>query len=599
MVDTPVSLPDKAAPLSITRQLNRWITDAFRRVFDILFSLAMMVFLSPLFLYLVIRIRRDSPGPIFYRGPRLGRNGKVFSIWKFRTMYECPESYDGPPVTAQDDPRITPLGRWLRDTKLNELPQFWNVVKGDMSVVGPRPEDPKIAAEWPAEVRAEILSVRPGVTSPASVIYRDEESLLSAQQVMDTYMDDILPSKLRLDQLYVRHRSFWSDLDIIFWTSLILVPRLGSRQTLEERRLFVGPLSLLMHRHINWLIGDTVVTFVAMGLTGLFWRSLHPLNVGWSVVVPLAIGFAVLFSLSNALLGVNRIDWSQAAANDVFDLLPGAILATIVAMLFNYFYPFSLVAFLYARKIPSWYTRPLLPIGLILMASVLAFAGFVIVRYRSRLITGAATRWVNWRGLGSATQERVLIVGGGETGCLAAWMLSQGRFASAYRVIGFVDDDLYKQDVRIHGVNVLGQRMQIPDLVKRYDVGMIVFAIHNISADERQQVLDICWGTPAKVMMFPDIPAAMTRLERGADPTSLPVNQPASEAIAGTVTFRSPYRYLSRLSLFEMDDRLALLEKAFESGNLESAQLQLHELRAQLRHEIIDLAIAYQKGKET
>src|SRR4030042_6338557 len=163
----------------------------------------------------------------------MGRGGKPFKILKFRTMHERPASYTGLRITAQDDPRITSLGRWLRDSKLNELPQFWNVVKGDMSLVGPRPEDPDIAAQWSDDLRSEILSVRPGVTSPASVIYRNEERLLNGSQVMDTYLEDILPSKLRLDQLYVRHRSFWGDLDVLFWTALVLVPRIGPRQTPE------------------------------------------------------------------------------------------------------------------------------------------------------------------------------------------------------------------------------------------------------------------------------------------------------------------------------------------------------------------------------
>jgi lipopolysaccharide/colanic/teichoic acid biosynthesis glycosyltransferase len=110
---------------------------------------------------------------------------------------------------------------------MNELPQLWNVLVGDMSLVGPRPEDPEIAKGWDPDVRAEVLSVRPGVTSPASVLYRNEETLLQTDQVMSTYLDSILPSKLRLDQLYVRHHSFWLDLDILLWTFLVLLPRLG------------------------------------------------------------------------------------------------------------------------------------------------------------------------------------------------------------------------------------------------------------------------------------------------------------------------------------------------------------------------------------
>src|SRR5690606_29290266 len=104
--------------------------------------------------------------------------GKPFRILKFRTMYECPDSYQGPGITAKGDDRVTPVGQWLRHTKLNELPQLWNVLRGDMSLVGPRPEDPDFVKQWSAETRAELLAVRPGITSPASVLFPDEESLL-------------------------------------------------------------------------------------------------------------------------------------------------------------------------------------------------------------------------------------------------------------------------------------------------------------------------------------------------------------------------------------------------------------------------------------
>ena len=133
-------------------------------------------------------------------------------------MYARPESFRGARITAKDDERITPTGRWLRDTKLNELPQLWNVLVGEMSLVGPRPEDPEFAKTWPADLREEILSVRPGITSPASISYRDEEKRLSSDNLIGDYLNKIAPDKLRLDSLYVRHHTLLTDLDTIFWT---------------------------------------------------------------------------------------------------------------------------------------------------------------------------------------------------------------------------------------------------------------------------------------------------------------------------------------------------------------------------------------------
>lgn len=219
--------------------------------------------LAPIFGLLAIAIKRDSTGPVFYRGPRLGMGGKPFGILKFRTMREEAASYQGPRVTAEGDPRITPLGKWLRDTKFNELPQLWNVFVGEMSLVGPRPEDPELAEGWPREVRAEVLSVRPGITSPASVLFRDEEKMLSGQLLMETYLGDITPSKLRLDQLYVRHRSFLLDLDVLLWTFLVvLVPSLRDKKPPEEY-LFWGPISRLGRKYVNWFIMDTFTTLAA------------------------------------------------------------------------------------------------------------------------------------------------------------------------------------------------------------------------------------------------------------------------------------------------------------------------------------------------
>jgi lipopolysaccharide/colanic/teichoic acid biosynthesis glycosyltransferase len=202
---------------------NQMWTGMAKRAFDIVMAFIGLFFLWPFFIYIAYLIRRDSPGPAFFWGSRMGRNGKPFKMLKFRTMHERPESYQGPLVTSQDDDRITPLGHWLRDMKINELPQLWNVLRGEMSFVGPRPEDPEITKTWPEESFKEILSVRPGITSPASILYHDEEKLLSQANVMGDYFKSILPDKMRLDRLYVRHRSFFADIDTIFWTLAILV----------------------------------------------------------------------------------------------------------------------------------------------------------------------------------------------------------------------------------------------------------------------------------------------------------------------------------------------------------------------------------------
>ena len=565
-----------------------------KRAFDFLVAVLGLVFLSPVFLFTAWRIKRDSPGPVFYHGPRVGRGGKPFDILKFRTMYESPESYNGPRVTGQDDSRVTSIGKFLRDTKLNELPQLWNVLMGEMSLVGPRPEDPEVAASWSNEVRQEVLSVRPGITSPASVLYRNEETLLSGGRVMDIYLGEILPSKLRLDQLYIRHHSFWGDLDIIFWTLLILFPKIG-KYTPREDFLFLGPFSRLMHRHVSWLLADTLITFIAMVMTGLFFRAIAPLNIGWAPAFVLAAGFAFLYSLANYFLGVNRIDWSQAPAIDAIDLVPGAILATAVGLLINYFWPTGLLGIPHTTAVTPWGSEALLPTSMLIMAAVLALAGFTLVRYRARLITGLATRWLTLRGNASSNLERVVIIGGGETGQFAAWMLNNNqKYSGKLQVVGFVDDDLFMQGIRLHGLKVLGQRADIPQLVTKHDIGVLIFAIHNITVSERQQLLNICTSTPAQVVLFPDIPSTLNGIVHNVSTrngsghngkTSKRQAVDTEEKTAPTDPRFQPLPCdlcLTKVSPLKLDGWLEQLEEMTRSGDYDGLITQIKSLRGQL-----------------
>lgn len=189
-----------------------------KRTFDLLASIVGLVLLLPLFLAIATWIKMDGSGPIFFRQERIGRNCRPFRIFKFRTM-TVDASKSGLQLTVGSDPRITRSGAVLRRYKLDELPQLLNVVRGDMSLVGPRPEVPRYVAHYSDAQRARILSVRPGITDPASIAFVDESDLLSgADDPERTYIESVLPRKLRLYEDYVRSRSFWGDLRIIFQT---------------------------------------------------------------------------------------------------------------------------------------------------------------------------------------------------------------------------------------------------------------------------------------------------------------------------------------------------------------------------------------------
>ena len=187
----------------------------FKRLFDVVSALlGLLIFGLPM-LAVAAWIRLDSPGPVFFRQERVGRHGKVFRIHKFRTMTVDAEQR-GPQLTVGADARVTRVGRVLRANRLDELPQFLDVLAGDMSLVGPRPDVPRYVNQWPPALRERVLAVRPGITDPASLKFRDEATLLA--QAVDPereYMDVILPRKLALAADYADHASLWTDLAVI------------------------------------------------------------------------------------------------------------------------------------------------------------------------------------------------------------------------------------------------------------------------------------------------------------------------------------------------------------------------------------------------
>lgn len=191
-----------------------------KRLFDVAVSVAAMIVLSPLFVVLAIAVTLDSPGPVFYRQTRVGRGGRTFRIHKFRSMRV---GAPGPSITIGADPRITRVGRILRATKLDELPQLIDVVEGTMSLVGPRPEVPHYVALWPDDLRDLILSVRPGITDPATLeLRRESEGFGEVADAEQYYVTELLPRKARAYAQYVRTRSFRGDLTIL-WRTVIAV----------------------------------------------------------------------------------------------------------------------------------------------------------------------------------------------------------------------------------------------------------------------------------------------------------------------------------------------------------------------------------------
>lgn len=193
------------------------------RVLDVSLSLVGLIILSPVFVAVALAVKCGSRGPVFYRAQRVGLHGHLFMLYKFRSMH-VDSGGDGPRVTGRGDPRVTSVGRFLRRTKLDELPQLFNTLIGDMSLVGPRPEDPVFVSYY-SEAEREVLRVKPGVTSLATLLHRHEEELLTGANFEERYRREIMPAKLRIELQYLSRRTLATDVRILAATAIALCSR--------------------------------------------------------------------------------------------------------------------------------------------------------------------------------------------------------------------------------------------------------------------------------------------------------------------------------------------------------------------------------------
>jgi lipopolysaccharide/colanic/teichoic acid biosynthesis glycosyltransferase len=565
---------DKPA-IMLSESFLHYRTVFIKRAFDILLSGLGLILLSPLFLIMAIAIKRDTPGPVFYRGKRMGFRGTEFDILKFRTMYETPESYLGPKITASDDTRITPLGHWLRNTKLNELPQLWNVLIGDMSLVGPRPEYPDIARGWPQELADVVLSVRPGITSPASVVYRNEETLLCAENLLKKYLQDITPDKLRLDQLYVQYRSFSLDMDVLFWTFLILMPKLSNFSP-PEALLFVGPATRFIRRYLNWYVIDLFITLCSFVVAEIFWRFYKPLNLGWAQDVSLTLAYALLFCLTESVMGVDQITWTKATLGDIYSLIVSWLISSVLVGLF------SLI-------------MPGFPLVVVIAASILALAGFVVVRYRTRLVVELLNWGLRYQKYSREMGERVLIVGTNQAGQHAAWLLSHPDNARKFWLAGFVENGFLRQGMRLYGASILGTVKDIPALLAKHKVSLLLLADRREFESDFDFISESCQVNATRLVVMPDILSTLGNMAKpkpsakpepalspglmnaGAMPL-IPVTGLQEDSPPECET--NPCEYcLIHSNPFQLQQQIEKLSEKMETGDLEGMRLCIQTMK--------------------
>lgn len=480
-----------------------------KRLLDIFASFFGLIILSPIFLLVSILIKEDTPGPVFFKGKRLGKNGTVFDMWKFRTMFETPNSYDGPRITAKGDFRITPFGNWLRETKINELPQLINVLKGDMSLVGPRPEDVIVGNDWDEDAKKEILSIRPGITSPASIIYHNEESLLSNSNLMDDYFSNILPDKIRLDRLYVKNHSFFSDLDIIFWTLAIVFPKMVSEK-IPEGYLFSGPIRSFITHYCSLLVLNLSSILLAyMGLDLIFGKEF---NLGFSapylsflVIIP-----AIVFSGILILFRLNRIDWANATKNE-----------TILLGLSSFL---LLGSILISSTLPTqfhWKNYTALPITIILILGFLSQAIFLLIRNIWPIFSCLSSLWLGVRKKAYDIGEKVIVVGAGKNFSALMMLLEQEDFKYIFNIVGVVDSNIpTKFGTKINGCQVLGAVNELPEILSKKKIDVIIFTTPKIPKKIKEYTEQLKTSTGIRLIYFDYLSRILNRqLTRCEDPT--------------------------------------------------------------------------------
>lgn len=210
-----------------------------KRVIDVTLGSVGLLLFAPVLIVIAALVKAQDGGPVFFRQQRVGRGGRRFHMWKFRTMVPNAGSF-GPELTAAGDPRITPLGVWLRSRKLDELPQLFNVLVGEMTLVGPRPEVPKFVDKFTRDQRR-VLELRPGVTDRASILFADEGALLAEQSEPERfYVEQILPEKIRINLEYARTATPFSDLVIVFETARRVLLRGPRKPTGQQQMTFVS-----------------------------------------------------------------------------------------------------------------------------------------------------------------------------------------------------------------------------------------------------------------------------------------------------------------------------------------------------------------------
>jgi lipopolysaccharide/colanic/teichoic acid biosynthesis glycosyltransferase len=411
----------------------------FTRIFDILIAVVGLINLGLILPWVALLIKMDSRGPVFYRCDRVGKGGRLFGMYKFRTMHESKLSL-GHEVSPQGDPRVTDMGRFLRRTKLNELPQFYNLLKGDMTLIGPRPEAPFLAAEYPPEARA-IFAVTPGLIGPNQIVGRNEEEWFPrGVDPHRYYLEEILPQKVARDLEYLENKTFLGDLKLLTLGVWATVTGAISRRHLADNQ---SQILLVGIDIVCCLLSLTLATLIRF--EGL---PQHSARQAFFQLLPLAVIFRLpvfyYFGFYQTLVRY----FSLADVRKIFN---GVLIGGVVLFF---------ISFLGGIDIRS-YGRSIFLIDWLLLT-------LFLIGYRV-LAKAIRTQYFEKKPPNAIPERRAIIWGANDEGIWCHRFL-KGELEPTYTVVGFIDPDPQKRHRCIDGLKVLGDYHHLEVLAKLYRI---------------------------------------------------------------------------------------------------------------------------------
>ena len=460
---------------------------AAKRTIDVIFGMLAAITLLPVGVVIGVAVALDSAGPIIYGARRVGRDGREFTMWKFRSMARGADAV-GPAVTGAYDWRVTRVGSFLRRTKLDELPQLVNVLLGQMSLVGPRPESPIYVARWRPDER-DVLSVRPGVTGATQLAYISEEEELTGDADA-VYEAELMHAKLAIDLEYVRNYRLRRDLAIL-WKTIARILSVSERRTNRPRRRYTIAERLRSVSPGLLVLDATLAALSAALAVGLRLDSSDILGVvaQYWVFIPLAaIVRPAGFVIAGAYLRVWRYPTVSDVGLVVSSLVAGSLIMTLI-----------IFVVMQPSGFPGSQGFPRSSIVIEFLISVLVLGG---LRFASRvrqegLDTGGEIR-------PAGPPRPVLIYGAGEAGAMLVREMRRNRLLRL-EPVAFLDDDPGKRGQRIYGVEVVGGAEELPLVVAEREVSEVIVALPRASGAALRRIVTMSEAAGVAVRTLPGV----------------------------------------------------------------------------------------------